>query len=453
MSVKLREYQEEDVQRLMTRSAMGVFNEPRTGKTPTSIVAMQRKGVQRLLVVCPASILYKWKEEYEMWTNNKAYVIDSATLFNKKDTPVPNVCCIIINYENLRDTVRYVGAWEKLLKKYKPDGIIVDEVHRCKDRKSANFKAIKKFNKVETRLYLTGTPAPNKPWDVWAILNFICPTVFTSYWNFIHEYFEEETLWIGGTAINQPAKFKPGRAELLQTNLNYISIMRKRKDVMPWLPKEETPTIIKLPCTPSQLKYIRELEETFETEHVNTQSVLEQLVRIRQICAHPKILNLRGNSPKLDWLKQYIRDYPEKSIIVFSNSKKFIDLVRNEVRCVYITGETNARMRQAFIGSFQKGEHKLIVIQTQAGKEGLTLDRADVTIFLDTYPPAADYMQAKDRMVPTTQENVKPQEIIHLMMKDTYDEHLYKLVKQGISDTEVINDYIKYIKERRAPND
>lgn len=452
MSVKLREYQEEDVQRLMTRSAMGIFNEPRTGKTPTSIVTMQRKNVQRLLIVCPASIVYKWKEEYKLWMNKEAYVIDSATKFNKKDTLIPDTACIIINYENLRDTIKYKGAWEKILKEYKPDGIIVDEAHRCKDRKSANFKAIKKFNKVEARLYLTGTPAPNKPWDVWAILHFICPSVFSSYWNFIHEYFEEETLWIRGQAINQPARFKAGKEQLLQNNLNCISVMRKRKDVMPWLPKEETPTVIKLPCTPSQLKYIRELEETFETEHVNTQSVLEQLVRIRQICAHPKILNLKGSSPKIDWLKQYLLDYPEKSVIVFSNSKKFIDLVRNEVKCVYITGETNIKIRQAAINSFQKGEHKVIVIQTQAGKEGLTLDKADVTIFLDTYPPAADYMQAKDRMVPTTQENVKPQEIIHLMMKDTYDERLYNLVKQGISDTEVINDYIKYIKERRIPN-
>ena len=111
--MKLREYQEEDVQRLMTRSAMGVFNEPRTGKTPTSIVAMQRKGVQRLLVVCPASIAYKWKEEYKLWTNKEAYVIDSATKFNKKDTLIPDTSCIIINYEKLRDTEKYKGAWKK----------------------------------------------------------------------------------------------------------------------------------------------------------------------------------------------------------------------------------------------------------------------------------------------------------------------------------------------------
>lgn len=449
--MQLRPYQLEDVQKLMKRSAMGVFNEQRTGKTPTSIVTMQNKGVQRLLIVCPASLVYKWQEEYELWTNNKAKVISSAAKFNT-NTVVPTTTCIIINYENLRDTKRSVGAWTKLLKKYKPDGLIVDEAHRCKNRTSENFKAINKFNNTTHRLYLTGTPAPNKPWDIWAILHYICPTVFTSYWKFIEEYFEEEELWFSGTPVRQPTKFKPGMEKLLQDNLNYISIMRKRKDVMPWLPQEEAPTIIKLPCTSLQLKYIKQLEDTFEVEHINTQSILEQLIRIRQICAAPKILKLEGRSPKIDWLVQYIKDYPEKSILVFSNSKKFIGLVCESVKCSCITGDTPPKLRQQHIVAFQNQTTRVLILQTQAGKEGLTLDQADVTIFLDTFPPAADYLQAKDRMVPVSIERVKPKEIIHLMMKGTYDEQIYKMVKHGISETDVINDYIHYIKERRTNN-
>jgi hypothetical protein len=38
------------------------------------------------------------------------------------------------------------------------------------------------------------------------------------------------------------------------------------------------------------------------------------------------------------------------------------------------------------------------------------------------------------------------------MMKGTYDERLYQLVAKGVSDTDVINDYKKYIKERREHN-
>jgi SNF2 family DNA or RNA helicase len=437
----------------MTLPAAGVFNEQRTGKTPTSIMTMQQKGVERLLIVCPASMLYKWAEEYKTWTDKPVFVISSASKFNSKDfTWKLNMSCIVINYENLRDNGSRTGCYKKLLREYKPDGLIVDEVHRCKDRKSANFKAVGGFRHVPNRLYLSGTPAPNKQWDIWTTLNLIAPNIYTSYWNFIHEYFEEQTIWVGGRSITQPATFKLGMKSVLQQELNAISVMRKRKDVMPWLPKEEAPTVIRLPCTPAQSKYIKDLEETFETEHINTQSVLEQLVRIRQICAAPKILNLKGNSPKIDWLQQYILDYPNKSIIIFSNSKKFIELVQCVVKCCVITGDTTTVARQQHIVLFQKGTTSVLVIQTQAGKEGLTLDHADVTIFLDTYPPAADYLQAKDRMVPVIPEHVKPQEIIHLMMKDTYDERLYNLVAQGIKDTDIINDYIKYIHERRNTN-
>lgn len=450
---ELRSYQEEDVAKLVTQPSMGVFNEQRTGKTPTSLVTMQCKGVERLLIVCPASLMYAWAEEVKTWIDKTVFVITSASKFNSKDFAWKlNMSCIIINYENLRDNGRNNGCWKKLVKEYKPDGLIVDEAHRCKDRKSANFKAISRFKHVTHRLYLTGTPAPNKPWDVWTLLNLIRPNNYTSYWNFIHEFFEEQSTFTRDNIVQTPTRFKPGMEDLLQRGLEVISIMRKRKDVMPWLPDMECPTIIKLPCTPTQAKQIKSLEDTFEIDHINTQSVLEQLVRIRQICAAPAILSLTGRSPKLDWLEQYVKDYPEKSIIVFSNSKRFIELVKWFVKCVIITGDTPPKERQQHIVSFQNGTTRVIILQTQAGKEGLTLDHADVTIFLDTYPPAANYLQARDRMVPTTPEKVKSQEIIHLMMKGTYDEHLYQLVAQGISDTDVINDYIKYVRERREHN-
>ena len=97
---------------------------------------------------------------------------------------------------------------------------------------------------------------------------------------------------------------------------------------------------------------------------------------------------------------------------------------------------------------FQTNKTNILLLQTQTVKEGLTLDNADVSIFLDTYPPASDYSQAKDRMIPTVETHVKEQELIHVMMKDSYDERLYNLVKNNISATDVINDYKNYLKER-----
>lgn len=453
---QLREYQEEDVAKLITQDSMGVFNEQRTGKTPTSLTAMKRKGVYRLLIVCPASLCYAWKEEVGTWFDADALVLTSASKFNKQMSAkyppfLPPV--IIVNYENLRDTKVSKGAWEKLLKKFKPDGLIVDEVHRCKNRDTANFKAVDKFRHIDYRLYLSATPAPNKPWDIWAIIHLIRPNTYTSYWDFIHMFFIEEVSYVANQPLTNPIAFKPGMEAFLQRSLDAISVMRKRKDVMPWLPEQDRPTVIKLPCTATQKKYITELETMFETEHVNTQGVLDQLIRIRQVCAYPAILGLKGGSPKMEWLQQYLEDYPEKSVVVFSNSKKFLNFVHASVKCsCLITGDTPALVRQQHIVSFQNKTTRVIFLQTQAGKEGLTLDSADVTIFLDTYPPAADYLQAKDRMIPTSPEKVKPQEIIHVMMKGTYDERLYDIVAQNVADTDIINDYKKYLEERRKHN-
>ena len=444
--MELRPYQQEDVSKLLTKPAMGVFNEQRTGKTPTSIMTMEQRGVNKLLVICPASLVYKWADEYTQWTNKPAHVISSATKFRKENFNW-ETGALIINYENLRDNGTRLGLAKDIMK-LKPEGVILDEAHRIKERGTANAKAVGICKNIPYKLALTGTPAPNKQWDVWSILHFLYPQMFSSYWRFVENYFLMQKVFVGRSCIDEPVALKPHMAAELQQVLASVSIMRKRKDVMPWLPKQEAPTIIQLPCTPTQTKYIKELQNYFRTEHINTQSVLEQLIRIRQICAAPSILGLKGNSPKIDWLQQYIKDYPDKSILMFSNSTKFIRLVECVVKCDVITGGTSKITRQNIIDDFQMGLNRVLIIQTQAGKEGLTLDNADVTIFLDTYPPAADYLQAKDRMIATTPERVKPQEIIHLMMKDTYDARLYALVNQGVSETAIINDYIDYqIKE------
>lgn len=447
MQKTLRPYQEEDISRLI-KPAMCIFNEQRTGKTPTSIVAMQRRQVQRLLVVCPSSIAYKWKEEIEEWTGGTAVVIRSAKKFvtNLEDL---SANAWIINYENLRGTAKDHTVISKILKHYNPDGLIVDEVHRCKDRNTLNFQAINYLCKIPNRLYLSGTPAPNKPQEVWSALHYCDPAKFTSYWNWVDEFFYQSSEIVScyKPAIRVVGEMKMHKKQDFQKMLAEYSIMRKRKDVMPWLPKEEPPTVIKLDCTPMQTRLVQQLKDNFEIEGViECRGVLDSLIRMRQVLAAPAILGIKGSSPKIDWLKQYIKDYPEKSIILFSNSKKLLGLVSGEIKCELITGDVPAKRRQELVNTFQSGKLKVIGIQTQAGKEGLTLDTADVTIFLDVFPPAADYMQAKDRMVATAEDRVKPKEIIHLMMRNSYDERLYELVKHNIAETAVVNDYIKYMK-------
>ena len=220
---------------------------------------------------------------------------------------------------------------------------------------------------------------------------------------------------------------------------------------MEWLPDEEAPTEVILPATKQQLDAIDHLMTYFEYKDIVTKTVLDNLIRVRQICAAPEILGIKGKSPKLEWLLQYLKDYPEKQVLVFSNSKKFLKYIDPNIKAKHaiIHGEVPPLYRGEIVRKFQRGEVKVLLCQTQACKEGLTLDAADVSIFMDVYPPSADYLQAKDRMIATTPDRVKPKELIHVMLQDTYDVQCYKLVGRNVDETAIINDYKQHIEQRR----
>jgi len=447
MTLQLNPYQAEDVAFLSTKDAACCFNQQRTGKTPTILSVLKQKGTEKNLIVCPASIIYQWKEEYEKWMNQPCVAI-SGTLRQKKELISEWKSGLVISYDSLKTTKRSDGLIDLILS-HKPDSIILDEAHRIKNPKSANFKSIKRLTKIPIRYALTGTPSPNKAEEVWSILHFIDNAQWSSYWNFAKEYFKVVKVPYGNQHL-EIGNFKPGKKRQLQEYLNTIATNRKRKDVMKWLPKKDY-IRIKLPLSSQQKKYLSELANYFETETVITQGILDRLIRYRQICLDPGLLSLKGNSPKTDWIIQYLKDYPEKPIIIFSKFTSYLDkltnsLVHNNINFGTIFGSTPTLQRHQLVNEFQNGRLNLLLINIDAGKEGLTLDRAEVTIFTDKYPPIGDIEQAEDRFVSTSEDKAdKPHTIIELCMKDTYDEQLYDLLEQRKSETDVINGFKKYL--------
>lgn len=457
--MKLRPYQEEDEAKLRSKPAMGNFNEQRTGKTPTSLVACQRYGATKILIVAPASLLYNWADECQTWIDRSCVIVDG---YNKKKK-IKQIAgwteCLAINYESLRVTknkktkeIISEGLIDLILK-HKPDAVILDEAHRIKGRTTATAKAVQKLAKIEYKLALTGTPAPNRQDDVWAILHWLYPKHFSSYWDWIGEWFKSQTMEAHGQEITIPIRMKPELVPRFQNILDAIATQRKRKDVMPWLPDTPAPMKIRLPLSAQQEKYLDNLYNWFEADHIVTQGVLDRLIRIRQICNSPKLLGLAGEGPKLNWIKQYLTDYPNRPTIIFSRFSKWLHYVKEKTNGVVevYDGSLNLSERTNLINQFQSGKINVLAIQIDAGKEGLTLDRAECLIFTDVMPPASDIAQARDRIVATTPSKAHiPKQVIELMMKDSYDESLYQMVKENRDATSIINDFKQYINKRRV---
>ncbi len=459
MADKLRPYQFEDMQKLQTKKAMGCFNEQRTGKTPTSLVTLDTEGHKKILIITVASAIYQWKDEFERWTGRPCVVVNGTKTQREKQIQ-SWTDGLVISYDSIKaiepkikdkiemtETKGREGHIDLILKQ-NPEAVIIDEAHKIKNPKSAVAKSIFKLSVIERKLALTGTPAPNKPYEIYSILHFLYPKIFVSYWKFIGDYFNTRRAQASGHSYIDILDFKSGMKHKLQTQLGFISTNRKRRDVMTWLPEKDYEQI-KLEPTKEQLKYLKELDKYFETENIVVQGVLDRLIRERQICLAPELIGLKGKSPKLEWIKQFVKDYPEKPIVIFSKFTSFLKILEKELpeESFYsIIGSTSVENRNKYKLAFQEGDRNILLVQIDVGKEALTLDRAEAIIFCDKYPPAADIDQAEDRFIATTQEKAnKPHTIIELMIKGTYDEHLYELVKQRKSDTDVINDYKKYI--------
>ena len=461
----LREYQLDDVRFLAARKCAGCFNEQRTGKTPTALSVMKVKEVTKLLIIAPASTLYTWAKECKTWwfTGLPVYVCDGPT--NKRKQLIENwkVGALIISYECLREVTRTskneFGEIEEMyqtgdlayIRKHKDiQGCILDEAHRIKNHKSKQAQALFSLDYIPHRLALTGTPAPGKQHEVFSILHWLYPQVFSGYWRFIDYYFTQYDEWTSAGAHKVIGPFKRGKAEELQQYLNVISTRRLRASVMAWLPEKDR-IKVPLPLTTDQERYIQQLREDFEitSTDVDAINILAQLVKIRQICLAPAILGLKGKSPKVEWIKQYLKDYPEKSIIIFSNFTEWLKYLGKELDCNnFIIGETSKVKREQLKNDFQSGKIKLLLINIKAGKEGITLDKADVAIFTDKYPPVGDIQQAEDRFVATSKDRLDSgHTIIDLYMDDSYEVNILKMLSKNASEVDIINNYINYIKE------
>lgn len=445
---QLRPYQKEDADFLSTLDTGACFNEQRTGKTPTILEVCRLKNCKKILIICPKSAIPQWLTEYKKWLEKPCVATFGNRL--KKEEAIANwQHGLIMSYDALKNTKRSEGFLSAVLKQ-NPDMVILDEAHRIKDPKSANAKAAFALLKIPNRFILTATPAHSKPEEIFSLLHFIKPKQYPSYWGFINKYFRTKQVYLRNRSFKEIVGFQFGKDIELLNEIKQFATQRKRKEVMQWLPDKDYQRILLEP-TAQQSKYLDDLQNYYATEHIITEGTLDRLIRYRQICLDPRLLDLKSKSPKIEWIQTFLTEHPKKSVIIFSKFTSFLkllkeDLKNEKVEC--IIGSTTTLKRAEIVNNFQNKNIRVLLINIDAGKEALTLDSADVTIFTDKYPPYGDIAQAEDRFIATTKNKAdKEHTIYELILKGTYDEQLYDLVSIRASSTDVINNYKKYLKK------
>lgn len=316
--------------------------------------------------------------------------------------------------------------------------IIADEIHRAKNRKAIQTRALKSL-KTQFKSGLSGTPADNAPQDLWSVLNWLYPKKYTSYWRHVRLYCEEkEVEGKGGATFKQVVGPNTTTTPQLLAEMSPWYIRRLKKDVRTELPaKYYTQRWVEL--SPVQRRVYNQMKKSMVAwigEHEDTPLtagiVVAQLVRLQQFALATPIIDpdtgkvtLTEPSSKLDDLMEILDDNPTEQFIVFSQFKSVINLVaqrlaRNKISCGRYTGEIrNQQTRDATVEAFQRGDLRVFAGTIAAGGESITLTAASTVVFLDRHWSPAKNNQAEDRAHRIGQKDAV--QVIDIMAKNTVD--------------------------------
>lgn len=170
--------------------------EPGCGKTYGAIWVTQKLNAnRRIIVVCPKRVILSWQSSIKTITGQEARVLSRTTKAGR--TNIEDMLngadgWWIINFELLVSLGRAVetGKWPSVsFSKKSFDTVVVDEVHRIANHRTQSFRAVKAL-KSKYRLGLSGTPAGNKPVNIYGVLKFLNPdSVDRSFYRFADKFF------------------------------------------------------------------------------------------------------------------------------------------------------------------------------------------------------------------------------------------------------------------------
>lgn len=129
------------------------------------------------LIIVPLSTISNWDLEFAKWAPHIVKIVYKGTKDQRKrlDFLVKKGA-----FNVLLTTYDYVMREKAVLGKIRWKYMIIDEGHRMKNHSCKLTLTLNAFFHAQHRVLLTGTPLQNKLPELWALLNFLLPAIFSS---------------------------------------------------------------------------------------------------------------------------------------------------------------------------------------------------------------------------------------------------------------------------------
>ena len=403
---KLRPYQVAGLNWLNYLNSVGwggiLADDMGLGKTVQALSMLSHfkkdEGSLKALVVCPTTLIYNWENEIRKFTPSLNWCIHHGSLRTRKPEDFEKYNIIITTYGTLRSDIQ-------LMMKILFDYVILDESQAIKNPSSKVTKAACLLT-AKNRVCMSGTPLQNNTFDVYAQMNFLNPGLLGSV-----EFFRNEF----STPID---KFGEQEQKDHLRKLLYPFILRRTKEQVAKDLPEKTETILFCEMEDEQRNvydayrnaYRDKIMGVIEGEGIDKSqlTILQGLMKLRQICDSPAILNEEEKYPnhsiKLDELTREITEnIGEHKALIFSQFLGMLALIKaklkeSNIEFDYFDGSTPPHERERSIQNFQTNDNsRVFLISLKAGGVGLNLTAADYVYIVDPWWNPAVEQQAIDR--------------------------------------------------------
>ena len=444
LNAELRPYQLQGVSYLNFLDEYGfggiLADEMGLGKTIQTLSFIQHmvnKGATGPnLIVVPTSVLPNWDREASKFVPKLSRVIVYGTRRESIFRKIADADLVITTYALLRRDLEE-------LEQHNFNAIILDEAQNIKNPNTITARAVRNIH-ARMRLCLSGTPIENNLFELWSLFEFLMPG------------------FLGSQHAFQRGVIKPikeGDAETLEylrSRVKPFILRRTKAEVVRDLPpKIESVTYCALADEQAELyaalaRKLRDqvLADVDQKGMAKSQmSILDALLKLRQICCHPKLLkmdmpgfNSNMVSGKFEAFKDMIIDIVEEGhkVLVFSQFVQMLQQIRGwlqmtDIPFCYLDGSSKDRLEQ--VDRFNNSpDIPIFLISLKAGGTGLNLTSADYVIHYDPWWNPAVESQATDRAHRIGQ--ARQVFSYKLICQNTVEEKILKLqdMKRGVAE-------------------